>query len=45
MASIRLSGNMEILFAILGELMEEQGEEGIDILASSNGVADSIATI
>ncbi len=33
MASIGFSGNMEILCGVLGELLEEKSEQGIDVLA------------
>jgi len=38
--SIRFTSDVEILFGILRELFEEQSEESVNILASSNGVAD-----
>lgn len=44
-ASVRLSGNMEVLLRILGELLEEEGEQGVDVLASSNRVTDGRATV
>jgi hypothetical protein len=37
---IRFTSDMEILCRILRELFEEQSEKSINILASSNGVAD-----
>lgn len=39
-ASVRLSRNVEVLLRILRELLEEEGEQGIDILASSYRVTD-----
>lgn len=39
--SIGFTGNVEVLLGILGELFEEEGKQGIDVLASSNRVADS----
>lgn len=44
-SGIRLAGNMEVLLGILGELVEEQGKEGIDVLASGNRVADGRAGV
>lgn len=44
-AGIRLTRNVEILGRILGELLEEEGEEGIDILAGGDGVADGASTV
>lgn len=43
--SVRLSSNVEVLLGIFGELLEEKGKEGVDILACSNGVANSGATV
>lgn len=40
MPSIALSRDVEILMRVLGELLEEEGEEGVDVLASSDGVRD-----
>lgn len=39
-ASIRLASNVEVLLGVLRELLEEQGQERIDVLAGSTGVAD-----
>jgi hypothetical protein len=44
-ASIRLSSNVEILLSILRELLEEEGEEGIDVLAGSNSVAHTSTAV
>jgi hypothetical protein len=44
-AGIRLARNVEILGGILGELLEEEGEQGIDILAGGDGVADGASTV
>jgi len=38
-ASVRFACNVEVLRGILWELVEEQGQESIHILGSSNGVA------
>jgi hypothetical protein len=38
--SVRLSGNVEVLLRVFWELLEEEGEESVDVLSSSNGVAD-----
>ena len=35
---IRFSSNMEVLMRILWELLEEEGKEGVDILASCDCV-------
>lgn len=43
--SIGLAGDVEVLMGILGELVEEESEERIDILASSDGVADGAAGV
>lgn len=43
--SIRLARNVEVLLRILGELLEEESEQRVDILASGNGVADGRATV
>ena len=45
MASIRLASNVEVLLSILGELVEEESEERIDILAGSDSVADGVAGV
>lgn len=39
MASVRLTGNVELLaLVVLGELLEEEREEGVDVLSSSDGI-------
>ncbi len=38
-ASIRFTSNMEVLLSIFWELLEEEGEESIYVLASSDGIA------
>lgn len=40
MSAIRFSRNMEVLMCVLGELLEEEREKGVDILARSHGVAN-----
>jgi len=45
MASIRFSGNMEVLLCVFRELLEEKGQESVDILASSDSVANRAATV
>lgn len=45
MTGIRLSSNMKVLLSILWELLEEESEKSVDILASSNSVADRAATV
>jgi hypothetical protein len=44
-ASIRLSSNVEVLLGILGKLVEEESEEGVNVLASSDSVAHGSAAI
>lgn len=44
-ASVGLSGNVEILGGIFRELLEEQREQGVDIFASGNSVADAGTTV
>lgn len=39
-ASIRLASNVEVLLGVLRELLEEQGQQRIDIFAGSTSVAD-----
>ena len=39
-ASVRLASNVEVLLCVLRELLEEEREQSVNILASSNGVAD-----
>jgi hypothetical protein len=45
MTSIRLSSNVEILRRIFRELLEKEGEESVDIFASSYSVADRVSTV
>lgn len=42
---VRLASNVEVLLGVLGELVEEEGEKGVDVLASSNGVANGTAAV
>jgi hypothetical protein len=44
-ASVRFSSNVEVLLGVLWELLEEQGEQCIHILAGGNGVADRATTV
>jgi len=44
-ASVGLASNVEVLLAVLRELLEEQCQESVYILASSNSVADRGATV
>lgn len=44
-ASIGLASDVEVLLGILRELFEEQGQQGIDVLASSYSIADGRATV
>jgi hypothetical protein len=45
MTGVRLASNVEVLLAVLRELLEEQSQESVDVLASSNSVADRGATV
>jgi hypothetical protein len=45
MTSIRFSGNMEVLLCVFRELLEEKSKEGVDILASSDSVANRAAAV
>lgn len=40
MASVRLARNVEALLRVLGELLKEESEQGVDVLAGGNSVAD-----
>lgn len=40
MASVGLSGDVEVLLSILGELLEEKGKQSVDVLAGRDGVTD-----
>lgn len=44
-AGVGLSGNVEILSGIFRELLEEQGEQSVDIFASGNSVANAGSTV
>lgn len=44
-ASIRLSSNVEVLLSVFGELVEEEGEKSINVLASSHSVANRAAAV
>lgn len=44
-ASIRLAGNVEVLRSVFRELLKEQREESVNVLAGSNGVTDGGATV
>lgn len=43
--SIRLACYVEVLLGVLRELFEKERQEGVDVLASSNGVADRAAAV
>lgn len=45
MAGIRFTRDVEVLLSVLGELLEEESEEGIDVLASSDSVADGVIAV
>ena len=44
-SGVRFAGDVEVLMRVLWELLEEEGEEGIDVLAGGYGVADAAATV
>jgi hypothetical protein len=44
-ASVGLASDVEVLLGVLGELFEEQGQQSIDVLASSDGVTDTAAAV
>jgi len=44
-ACIRFPGNVEVLLRVLWELLEEESEECIDVLASRNGIAHGAAAV
>ena len=45
MTCVGFSSNVEILMCIFRELLEEQSEKSVDVLASSNSVADGAFTV
>lgn len=45
MTSVRFTRDMEALFRVLGELLEEEGKQGVYVLASSNRIADRAAAV
>jgi hypothetical protein len=44
-ASVGLASDVEVLLGIFRELLEEQGQQSIDVLASSNSVANTAAAV
>ena len=44
-AGVGLAGDMKVLLSVLGELLEEEGEQGVDVLACSDGVGDAVAGV
>lgn len=44
-ASVGLASNVEVLLGVLRELLEEQRQQSVDILARSHSVADGRATV
>ncbi|GJC86760.1 hypothetical protein ColLi_09599 [Colletotrichum liriopes] len=44
-AGVRLAGNVEVLLGVLGELVEEEGEQGVDVLAGGDRVGDGGAGV
>lgn len=43
--SIGLARDVEALLGVLGELLEEEGKQGVDVLAGGDGVADRAARV
>ena len=43
--SIRLSSNVEVLLSVLGELLEEERQERVDVLTGCDGVGDGGAGV
>lgn len=43
--SVALAGDVEVLLGVLWELFEEEGQQGIDILAGGRGVADRASAV
>lgn len=44
-AGVGFTSNVEVLLGILGELLEEEGEQGVNVLAGGDRVADGTATV
>lgn len=44
-AGVRLAGDMEVLLGILRELLEEQGQQRINVFTSSASIADCVAAV
>ena len=44
-ASIRLSSDVEVLLGVLGELLEEESKESVNILASGDCVANGVGAV
>ena len=44
-SGIGLSSNVEVLLGILGEVVEEERKEGIDVLSGGDSVADAVAAV
>lgn len=40
MTGVGFACDVEILVGVLGELLEEEGEESVDVLSSGDGVGD-----
>ena len=45
MTTVRLASNVEVLLGILGELMEEERQERVNVLTSIDGGADLAAAV
>lgn len=44
-ASVGLSGNVERLLGVLRELLEEESQKSVDVLASSDSVANRVVAV
>jgi len=44
-AGVRFSSNVEVLLRVLWELLEEESKECVNILSSSNGIADRATAV
>jgi hypothetical protein len=43
--SVRFTRDVEVLLGVLGKLVEEEGEQGVNVLAGSNGVANAATRV
>ena len=44
-ASVRFTSDVEWLLSIFGEVVEEKGQQGVDVLAGSDGAGDGTTTV